>query len=267
MNFSKIWHPDMGLSQVIHVQDDMLIQDVVQIMVDKGISSVLVCDKKDHVVGIMTERDIVRKFTLLPIQDKMTRTVGTIMTRGVKFITPDKIEPQIIELHLKEKIRHFPVLTGDEPLLSHVLGILTITDFLRQYLLVNYKNPNDIPPTEPKKIPLKVMALDGGIYQKFFSSLGFEVYPLKSFSSVGLMPTPVLFDLDGLDQKTLKSQIPMAIKYKGRVVFTTSNPTLIAPFRLALSETHHTISLKPIDLSYIVWFFSMDHPLIGEKSA
>ena len=68
-------------STVSFAKHDMLMQDVVKEMIDKKISSVLVEDDKGMIVGIITERDIVRKFTLLDLEDKLQRTVATIPTR------------------------------------------------------------------------------------------------------------------------------------------------------------------------------------------
>lgn len=258
---------DHDFSRIVCVKDDVLIEDVVKIIVEKKISSVLVQDKNHLIVGIITERDIVRKVTLLDVKDKLSHTAATIMTRGVKFVSLDNLEEQIIDLHLKERIRHFPILDGLTPVEQNIVGMISITDFVRRYI-ADRRHQKDasqsqlVSEKEKPAIALGIIATFSNYepYRKIFSQLGFKVFYIDDFNTFynkqSQPSAQIIFDLDGFDQSSLKNLIPLVRKYRGRVIFATSQAQLIAPFRQGLDKTHQTISLKPIDVSYFSWFLT-----------
>lgn len=254
---------DPVYSNVLFARTDDLIAEVVRIMIDQKVSSVLVLDSQDIVVGILTERDIVRKFTLVEISDKLNRPVSSIMTRGLEFVSLDNIYDQIIKLHLEKRIRHFPILNGKTAKKENIIGIMSITDFLRQHIINAPKNHTDIPSQQQVvKLTLGILAKiqSKETYRKVFSDLGFDVKVLEDFNDFykninSDQPPPLLFDMDGYNQNELKSLIPMVRKYKGNTVFATSQPQIVALFRKNISSKNHSIALKPLDISYCSWFF------------
>ncbi len=118
----------------LFVHRDTTIDAAVHVMIDAGVSSILIHDDRRLVVGILTERDIVRKFTLLDLDLKWGKTVGTIMTRPVAFVRLAHIEEDVVRLHFDLGLRHFPVLLNGPATTDNVIGIVTVTDVCRGYL-------------------------------------------------------------------------------------------------------------------------------------
>ena len=106
---------------------------------EEGIRHLPVVDKKEKLVGLVTDRDIREAgpsdATLLSVQEinyllgKLT--VGGFMTRAEKLITvtPDTIIEKAVQLLHDNRIGSLPVVDGDE-----LVGILTETDILELFV-------------------------------------------------------------------------------------------------------------------------------------
>jgi len=120
-------------TSVVYAHRDDSISDVVRLMNQRSVSSVLIYDDKS-VVGILTERDIIRKFVLLDLDLKWGKKVVTIMSFPVSYVRLSHLEQDVIRLHFQHRMRHFPVVAGDDMRLENVVGMITVTDVCRQYL-------------------------------------------------------------------------------------------------------------------------------------
>lgn len=248
-------------SNVVFVHQDTLIQDVVHEMIKNNISSVMVEDSTGHIVGIITERDIVRKFTLLDMQDKLTRTVGTIMTRPVAFVQLKDFREQIVKLHLEQRIRHFPVLSAPENKRENLVGIISITDVARFYMLEDQGKKNQ--PTGVTSVNKPVVGVltskrsFTNSYISLFNKLGFdtrEVSDLHQFATeLHTEKHTLILDLDGYADKDLHSLIPIAVKAKFHLIMTTSQANLVPVFKKYIDHDRQEIAMKPIDISYLSW--------------
>lgn len=116
------------------VSRNTLIRDAVAEMIRRKTSCILVHDVDGALVGIVTERDIVRRFTLATVEDKLALTVGTIMSAPVECVRYDHLREDVARLHLDHKLRHFPVVHGNGRRIEDVMGMVTVTDVCREYL-------------------------------------------------------------------------------------------------------------------------------------
>lgn len=115
---------------LIYASADCPIDDVIKIMKDNKISSILITDKGDEVVGIVTERDILRNLSTLDVDRKLSRPVRVIMTRPVKMVRLESILEDVSFLHNKYGIRHFPVVReAAEFRTANFVGMISTTDF------------------------------------------------------------------------------------------------------------------------------------------
>jgi acetoin utilization protein AcuB len=106
---------------------------------EKGIRHLPVVDKNNHLVGIVTDRDIREAApsdaTLLSVQELNyllgKLKVGSIMTPKEKLITitPDTIIEEAVQLMHDHKIGCLPVLEGEK-----LYGIFTETDALAHFM-------------------------------------------------------------------------------------------------------------------------------------
>jgi CBS domain-containing protein len=83
-----------------------------------------VVDSKGHVVGVLSDRDILRNLTKI---DGKPAPVTQIMSRRVQTVKASLGAAEAAALMIERKIGCLPVVGEDEQL----VGIITETDFLR----------------------------------------------------------------------------------------------------------------------------------------
>jgi CBS domain-containing protein len=110
---------------------------VLKRMIEKRLSCALINDANRKIVGIVTERDILRKLSTLALDSKLSKPVRTIMSPSVLFVREAFMWDDIKKLHREKKVRHFPVVSGNnpQPTTEELVGIVTITDIARMLLL------------------------------------------------------------------------------------------------------------------------------------
>ena len=106
------------------VAPDSTVYDALKLMAERGIGAVLVLDGKT-VAGILSERDYARQVVLKGKASKDT-PVREIMTTRVVFIGPERSAEDCMAVMTDKRIRHLPVLDGDD-----LLGILSIGDVVK----------------------------------------------------------------------------------------------------------------------------------------
>jgi CBS domain-containing protein len=98
----------------------------IELMVERDVGSVLVVDRDDRLVGIFTERDLLRHY--LEAQSKfLYLTVEEVMTSPVISVSPTTPLAQALELMSEKDIRHVPVLDRE----GRVVGYLTWKNLFR----------------------------------------------------------------------------------------------------------------------------------------
>jgi NADH-quinone oxidoreductase subunit F/NADP-reducing hydrogenase subunit HndC len=113
--------------QIVTVYENDSIADVIQTMSKRSISSVFILDEHHALVGIFTERDIVRCVTENISFENVT--IGNVMRRDVITFDPYTEISAVISTALRKKIRHLPIVEGKK-----ILGMVTFRDLI-SYLL------------------------------------------------------------------------------------------------------------------------------------
>jgi len=98
--------------------------DAIALMADKRIGALLVMDA-GRLVGIVSERDYARKIVLQGRSSKDT-PVRDIMTGDVITVGLNDTADRCMQLVTDKRIRHLPVLDGD-----NVLGVVSIGDLVK----------------------------------------------------------------------------------------------------------------------------------------
>jgi len=101
--------------------------DALQVMADKDVGALPVLDN-GKLVGIFSERDYARKVILLGKSSKKT-FVKEIMTPHVIYATLDMTNDQGLALMSARRIRHLPVMEGEE-----MVGMVSIGDLVRSIM-------------------------------------------------------------------------------------------------------------------------------------
>jgi CBS domain-containing protein len=109
---------------VLSIEADASVFEAVQEMVEANVGSLLVTDGGD-IVGIVTERDYLRRVTLEGRTDRET-AVGEIMTAPLVVVTPETDIDECMAIMTDRRIRHLPVVRDGD-----VIGVVSIGDVVK----------------------------------------------------------------------------------------------------------------------------------------
>jgi CBS domain-containing protein len=113
-------------SAVITVEPTATVLQAAERMNEHHIGSLVVTHDDERMVGIFTERDILRRVVAAG-RDPATTPVGDVMTAAVACATPHTTLDEMKGVMREQHIRHLPVV--DEA--HHVLGMISIGDLNR----------------------------------------------------------------------------------------------------------------------------------------
>jgi CBS domain-containing protein len=106
------------------ISPDATVFEAIQMMSDRNVGALPVMDGA-KLVGIISERDYMSKVMLKGRSSKET-PVHDIMTREVATVTPDQSVSECMSIITENRVRHLPVVDGDQ-----LLGIVSIGDLVR----------------------------------------------------------------------------------------------------------------------------------------
>jgi len=106
---------------------DATVYEALQYMAEKDVGALLVFEG-GKLCGIFSERDYARKVILLGKSSHDTH-VNEIMTKDVVFIKSSQTVADCMALMTDKRIRHLPVLEGDD-----VIGVITIGDVVKEII-------------------------------------------------------------------------------------------------------------------------------------
>lgn len=109
--------------EVISVRPEHNISNVVKILKEKRIGAVLVTNMNGDILGILSERDIVRKMVDTP-GHTLEQKVEDLMTKTVVTCTPSDPLVSVLRKMTEGRFRHMPVV--DEK--GALSGLITIGD-------------------------------------------------------------------------------------------------------------------------------------------
>jgi CBS domain-containing protein len=109
---------------VLEIDAEATVFEAVQKMVEHNVGSLLVTDT-GNVVGIVTERDYLRRVTLEGRTDRETR-VGDIMSGPLVVGTAETTVDECMALMTDRRIRHLPVVADGD-----VVGLVSIGDLVK----------------------------------------------------------------------------------------------------------------------------------------
>jgi len=119
---------DAMVKNVITVESDYTVKHVAEIMNRYVIGCVIVMEEK-KIVGIITERDILRKIIAVA-KDPEKTFAREIMSTPVIVVGPKMPLEKALKLMFEHKIKKFPVMEH-HPGKEKLLGLVTLTDIAR----------------------------------------------------------------------------------------------------------------------------------------
>lgn len=111
--------------RVWSIEPEQTVADALQLMAEKDVGALLVLSG-ERLVGIVTERDVVRKLTLQG-RDPSTTSVREIMTDRVLYVRPKQTLEECMALMTEKHLRHLPVVEE-----GRIFGIISIRDVVAE---------------------------------------------------------------------------------------------------------------------------------------
>ena len=115
--------------QVSTVDPNALVSEISQVLSDRRIGAVLVMDNAEQMLGIVSERDIVRSLAANGVRT-LDMTAGQLMTRTIHVAHPDTTVDQAMQMMTQGRFRHLPVLDHDT-----LVGLISIGDVVKARIM------------------------------------------------------------------------------------------------------------------------------------
>ena len=108
------------------IEGSSSVQEAAKKMRDKNVSSLVVVNSTNKPIGIITERDLVRKVCA---NDSSSRKTNVKDILSDVLVTTDAVSEVggAADLMVQNKVRHLLVIEGDD--ITKPLGVITSTDF------------------------------------------------------------------------------------------------------------------------------------------
>ena len=124
---------DIMIKDLLTISENETALKAAQVMTEKGVSSLIVLSN-DQPIGIVTERDFIKKICVKELKVSSVR-VRDMMSRIRTSASPDTPIDVAVQRMVNNRIRRLPIIENGK-----VVGIITVTDLakhLRTILLLN----------------------------------------------------------------------------------------------------------------------------------
>jgi CBS domain-containing protein len=124
----------MLISQIIKEKGDLVftvsphetVAAAAALLYDRKVGAMVVVNQNDAVVGILSERDVVRVVATQGPQG-LSKAVSTCMTRDVIFAQPTETVDALLNRMTDRRVRHLPVLND-----GRLAGLVSIGDLVKR---------------------------------------------------------------------------------------------------------------------------------------
>ncbi len=117
-------------SQVYSIRPEATVLEALQIMAEKNTGALLVMER-NQVMGILSERDCIRKVELAG-RTAQTTQVREVMTSKVLYVEAGQSLEECMAIMIEKNIRHLPVYEGKK-----LIGVISVRDVLKE--VVDYQ--------------------------------------------------------------------------------------------------------------------------------
>ena len=122
--------------ELITVNENDQLLDAINKLVKHNIGAIPVINNNKKLVGIISERDIVKALSNYKNKDYSILLVNQLMTKTVISCEKEVLSDKLMELMTINKIRHIPIVENNAP-----IGIVSIGDVVNRLIeKVQYEN-------------------------------------------------------------------------------------------------------------------------------
>jgi CBS domain-containing protein len=111
-------------TNVITVRPEQSLQEAARLLAEYNIGALVALNETGQVVGIISERDIIRKTARQA--DAFSRPVGEVMTKDVITGLPNDDLVSVMHTMTERRFRHLPIVEQGE-----LVGIISIGDIVK----------------------------------------------------------------------------------------------------------------------------------------
>ncbi len=146
---TKVWH--LKLNNPLTIEEGTTLRDTIRQMQERNTGCVTILRKK-RVVGVFTERDILRKVVMA--RSSLDEAVEKHMTQEPTVASRDTSVGEIMKIMEINEIRHVPLVDNRKEFVG-IVSIRNIIDFLAEHYPAEVLN---LPP----RLDQKIRYVDGG---------------------------------------------------------------------------------------------------------
>lgn len=115
---------DVMTKEVITIDENATVKEAAEIM-DKNEISCLIALRKGRAIGIITERDLLKRIIVETKNPENTK-VGAVMSSPLEVVAVGTNVEKALRLMFRKKIKKLPVVNKDS-----ILGLVSLTDIAR----------------------------------------------------------------------------------------------------------------------------------------
>lgn len=114
-----------GSDSIFTIPPEATLADLLDALAEHNVGALVVSHDGSSMLGIVSERDVVRKFR--DFNEPNSVTVEQIMTSDVRVCAPEDSFGTLMTIMTEHRVRHVPVLDGET-----LVGVLSIGDAVKQ---------------------------------------------------------------------------------------------------------------------------------------
>ncbi|MBV9252426.1 MAG: CBS domain-containing protein [Acetobacteraceae bacterium] len=115
--------------QITAVDPTATIAHVAEVLAQRRIGAVLILDRSEQLLGIVSERDIVQSLAANGVST-LEMTAGQLMTRALHVVHPETSVVEAMTLMTTSRVRHLPVLDHEV-----LVGLISIGDVVKARIM------------------------------------------------------------------------------------------------------------------------------------
>ena len=113
-----------GSDAVYTITPDSTVRELLDVLAELNVGALIVSDDGKAMLGIVSERDIVRK--LRTVENARDLTVSEIMTTDVQLCGPEDSFGDLMSVMTEHRVRHIPVIED-----GAIVGVVSIGDAVK----------------------------------------------------------------------------------------------------------------------------------------
>lgn len=122
-NLKNIIAKEIMTEEILSIEPNLSVFDATQLMAKHNIGSLVILSPIRDLLGIFTERDLIRR-VVAKGKDPKTTKISEVMTPNVMVAQATDSAWDLIQVMKREGFRHLPVVEGRK-----IVGILSLKDF------------------------------------------------------------------------------------------------------------------------------------------